>query len=120
VPATFGPILGGGVELVIGERGDGGYPLPGSEADLQIYSTSLSANQVQQLYAEGIDGPPLQGAGLAAWYPLDGNGNDYSGNGNNGAVTGISFPFMQNGYYEFTNEWQSLRGGGATVVAPSP
>jgi hypothetical protein len=52
-------------------------------ADVQIYNTTLSASQVQSLYQGGIGGLPLNTNTLVAWWPLNGNANDYSGNGNN-------------------------------------
>ncbi|MGC9011257.1 MAG: LamG-like jellyroll fold domain-containing protein, partial [Candidatus Micrarchaeia archaeon] len=60
----------------------------GSIANVQMYSTSLNFGQVRQLYQEGIAGLPISNAGLVAWYPLGGDANDYSGNGNNGAIYG--------------------------------
>ncbi|MFP3289114.1 MAG: LamG domain-containing protein [Candidatus Micrarchaeota archaeon] len=72
----------------IGYGNAGGQLLNGSAANIQIYNTALSPSQIQQLYQEGIAGLPLQNAGLVAWYPLDGNANDYSGNGNNGVIHG--------------------------------
>ena len=63
------------------------YAFRGSLANFQIYNTALSAGQVQQLYREGISGDPLA-TNLVAWYSLNGNSNDYSGNGNNGIMFG--------------------------------
>jgi hypothetical protein len=60
----------------------------GSIANVQFYSSSLSYSQVRQLYQEGIAGLPISNAGLVGWYPLDGDANDYSGSGNNGAIYG--------------------------------
>lgn len=60
----------------------------GYVADLQIYSSILSQSQVSTLYGYGIDGSPLNGAGIIGWWPLDGNANDYSGYGNNGIIYG--------------------------------
>lgn len=59
----------------------------GSIANVQAYKTALSSNQVYQLYSEGISGPPVNSL-IAGWWPLDGNANDYSGNGNNGSIYG--------------------------------
>ncbi|MDE1833290.1 MAG: hypothetical protein KGH58_02625, partial [Candidatus Micrarchaeota archaeon] len=56
----------------------------GKIADVQVYDNALSSGQVQQLYSEGLFGAPLSGSGLALWWPLDGNGNDYGGNFYNG------------------------------------
>ncbi len=57
----------------------------GSISNLQAYSTSLNNYQAAELYYEGIDGIALPG-NLIGWWPLDGNSNDISGNGNNGNV----------------------------------
>jgi len=63
----------------------------GEESNLQIYNTSLSANDIQALYLEGIGGAPIDLQNLVGWWPLNGNANDYSGNGNNGAPTNVIF-----------------------------
>ncbi len=55
----------------------GGASYNGMLADVQIYSTALSPQKVAQLYREGIQGGPLGNAGVEAWYPLDGDANDY-------------------------------------------
>lgn len=55
-------------------------------ADAQIYNSSLSASQVQTLYQGGIGGLPINTNTLVAWWPLNGDANDYSGNGNNANV----------------------------------
>ena len=67
---------------ISGNNGDT-YTFVGQLANFQIYNTSLTQSQINQLYSEGIAGSPLS-ANLVAWYPLDGNANDYSGNGNTG------------------------------------
>lgn len=64
----------------------------GSIADVQIYNTSLDANSVKALYQEGIGGTPINLQNLVAWWPLNGNANDYSGNINNGVPTsGVTY-----------------------------
>jgi len=68
----------------------------GSIANVQIYNTSLSSSQIQQLYQEGIEGLPISNVGLVAWWPLNGNENDYSGNGNNGVATNVKFNHLIN------------------------
>ncbi|MEM3181321.1 MAG: LamG-like jellyroll fold domain-containing protein [Candidatus Micrarchaeaceae archaeon] len=75
----------------IGYGNAGGQLLNGSAGNIQIYNTSLSVNEIQQLYQEGIGGAPLANAGLVGWWPLNGNANDYSGNGNNGTATNIAY-----------------------------
>ena len=75
---------------------NGGFQ--GSIANVQLYNTSLSTNDVQALYQEGIGGAPIDLQNLVGWWPLNGNANDYSGNGNNGVPTsGVSY----------TNNWYS-------------
>jgi len=56
-------------------------------ANVQLYNTSLSANEIQALYLEGIGGAPIDLQNLVGWWPLNGNANDYSGNSNNGVPT---------------------------------
>ncbi len=63
----------------------------GSIANVQIYNTSLSANQVQALYQEGIGGAPIELTHLVGWWPLNGNTNDYSGNKNNGKAVNVGY-----------------------------
>ena len=77
--------------ITIGEAGSGGTFWNGSVADVQIYNTSLSATQISQLYQEGIGGAPIKLQNLVGWWPLDGNANDYSGNGNNGVPANINY-----------------------------
>jgi hypothetical protein len=60
-------------------------------ANLQLYNTSLSPSQIQALYLEGIGGAPIDLQHLVGWWPLNGDANDYSGNGNNGVPNGVTF-----------------------------
>ncbi len=60
-------------------------------ADVQLYNTSLDSSQVQTLYLEGIGGAPVSPQYLVAWWPLNGDTNDYGGSNNNGAATGLTF-----------------------------
>ena len=71
--------------------------LNGYIANVQIYNSALSTNNIKALYQEGIGGAPIKIQSLVAWYPLNGNANDYSGNNNNGAATGVIY----------TNNWYS-------------
>ncbi|MGC8537558.1 MAG: LamG domain-containing protein [Candidatus Micrarchaeia archaeon] len=66
-------------------------PFDGSMANIQIYNTALSANDIEVLYKEGIGGAPIKIQNLVAWYPLNGNANDYSGNWNNGVANGVTY-----------------------------
>ncbi len=63
----------------------------GTIADLQIYNTTLSANEILAMYQEGIGGVPINLQNLVGWWPLNGNANDYSGNLNNGVATNVVF-----------------------------
>ncbi len=60
-------------------------------SNVQVYGTALSQNSIQALYQEGIGGAPIDLQNLVAWYPLNGNTNDYSGNGNNGVPNGVTY-----------------------------
>jgi len=72
-----------------------------SIANVQIYNTSLSANEIQALYLEGIGGAPIDLQHLVGWWPLNGNANDYSGNGNNGQIIG-NVNFVSNWWSGYT------------------
>ena len=73
--------------------------LLGEMANVQAYNTSLSANEIQALYVEGIGGAPINPQNIVGWWPLNGNGNDYSGNNNNGQATSITYiSAWTNGY----------------------
>ena len=69
----------------------------GSIANVQVYNTSLDANTIKSLYTEGIGGTPINLQNLVAWWPLNGNANDYSGN----QYTSSSFNVV------YTNQWLS-------------
>ena len=86
---TFNGVTISGTKPVT--SGGGCNPISGNLANIQIYNTSLSANDIQALYLEGIGGAPIDLQNLVAWWPLNGNANDYSGNGNNGAPTNVVF-----------------------------
>jgi len=61
-------------------------------ANVQLYSTTLTPQEIKALYLEGIGGPPIDLQHLVGWWPLNGNANDYSGNGYNGQInSGVTF-----------------------------
>jgi len=60
-------------------------------SNIQVYNTTLDANQIGLLYREGIGGAPIAPQSIVGWWPLNGNANDYSGNNDNGAATGITY-----------------------------
>ena len=71
----------------------------GSMANIQIYNASLSANDIQYLYREGIGGAPIDLQNLVGWWPLNGNAQDYSGNQNNGVAFNVIYTTSwTNGY----------------------
>ena len=81
-----------------GNYGNSQY-LDGMVADVQIYNTSLSSTEVESLYLEGIGGAPVRPQNITAWYPLNSNANDYSGNNNNGQLNSVQFSSSwENGY----------------------
>ena len=75
---------------------EGGYL-----ANVQLYNTSLSANELQALYLEGIGGAPVDLQHLVGWWPLNGNANDYSGNNNNGQISN-NVNFVSNWYSSYS------------------
>ncbi len=66
-------------------------------ANVQLYNTSLSNLEINTLYQEGIGGAPINLQNLVGWWPLNGNANDYSGNGNNGMSNNVTY----------TSDWYS-------------
>ena len=80
-------------DFLIGKDQEGGINtlydnINGYISNVQVYNTTLSSTEVQALYLEGIGGAPIRPQNLAAWWPLNGNLNDYSGNNNNAAPVG--------------------------------
>jgi hypothetical protein len=70
-----------------------GSVMYGKEEDIQMYDTVISPSMIQTLYSEGIGGLPLANLSdvLVGWWPLNGNANDYSGNGNIGYPYSITY-----------------------------
>jgi hypothetical protein len=86
--------LNNGNEDVINIGGwDGSHTgqMNGSIANVQVYNVTLSPNDIQALYQEGIGGAPINVNNLVGWWPLNGNTNDYSGNGNDGTAIAINY-----------------------------
>ena len=77
---------------------DWGWPaFQGMISNIQMYNNSLDANSVKALYQEGIGGAPINLQTLVAWWPLNGNAYDYSGDAINGQPTAVTY----------TNQWLS-------------
>ncbi len=93
--------LGPNQTFVMGNGGIGcnvdPNPFNGYLSNVQVYNTTLTAGEAYSLYLEGIGGAPVKLQNLVAWYPLNGNANDYSGNNNNGVPAAVSY----------TGSWQS-------------
>ncbi len=82
---------------VVGTQG--GYTtryFNGSMSNVQVYNRTLTNVQMQSLYHEGISGIPLSSSNLIGWWPLNGNANDYSGNGSNVIPKSITYSLLQN------------------------
>ncbi len=61
----------------LGYSSSGNY-LNGYLSDVQIYNTTLTSTQANQLYYAGIGGAPRSFSNLVGWFKLDGNVNDYT------------------------------------------
>ncbi len=86
-------------QVFFASRPDAALLLHGMLANMQIYNSTISANEIGALYNEGLGGAPIALSSLVGWWPLNGDAKDYSGNNNNGVPTGISFSSSwQQGY----------------------
>ena len=93
----------------------------GSIADVQLYSSDLSSNQVNQIYSQGVGGSPIAGQSLIGYWPLNDTFQDLSGNGHKGTATGFLTFYGLGNYAEyddgakvFTNYWNF-----AGITSPS-
>ncbi len=78
--------------------GSGDRSFNGSISNIQVYNGPLAPFDIQTIYRNGISGFPEKPANIIAWYPLNGNGNDYSSFNRNGSVNDITFKTI-NGYF---------------------
>ncbi|MGI0100750.1 MAG: LamG domain-containing protein [Candidatus Micrarchaeaceae archaeon] len=84
--------------LTIGNNMGSGW-FDGKASNVQLYNSSLGANEIRTLYIDGIGAPPLELKNLVGWWPLNGDVSDYSGNGNSGVSNNIIFSEdWSNGY----------------------
>jgi len=79
--------------------GSGPNYFSGWISNVQLYNTTLSANEIQQNYLKGIGGPPANLQNLVGWWPLNSDVNDYSGNQDNGVSNTIYFFSSWNNRY---------------------
>ncbi|KKQ06957.1 MAG: Carbohydrate-binding CenC domain protein [Candidatus Moranbacteria bacterium GW2011_GWE2_36_40] len=97
-----GSVLAGATALTIGNNVAGDRTFDGKIDDVRVYNRALSANEIEQLYHQGIDtvAAPEASAGnengLVGYWSFDGktiNGTtvtDLSGLGNNGTISGAT------------------------------
>ena len=90
LPSGYTNYLGIGT-FNYGLNGGDGSTFNGLISNIQIYNASLDQNSITALYQEGIGGAPIDLQNLVGWWPLNGNANDYSGNGNNGVPTNVVY-----------------------------
>jgi len=67
----------------------------GLKSNVQIYNTALTPQEIQYLYQQGLGGGPVRLQNLVAWWPLNGDAKDYSGNNLHGTIYG-GVTFVQN------------------------
>ncbi len=96
---TSGTVHTSGNDAKIGHDSSGGNQyFSGQLADVQIYNIALTANQIASMYTKGIGGSPIISTNNVGWWPLNGDANDYSGNGNTGTPTNVLYngaaPYM--------------------------
>ncbi|MEM4839660.1 MAG: LamG domain-containing protein [Candidatus Micrarchaeaceae archaeon] len=95
--STSSPLARGSGSIYVGYFPSSNLYFNGNIANVQMYDYPLSVNDIQALYQEGIGGAPIKVQNLVGWWPLNGNANDYSGNGNDGVPSGVTY----------TNSWYS-------------
>ena len=89
-----GVSITGSANVIIGGSPANATYLNGYVINAQIYNTSLPADQIGQIYSSGPAAAPATSLGnLVGWWPLNGNPNDYSGYGNNGAASDVSYQY---------------------------
>jgi hypothetical protein len=92
VDLVIGALITGGVyvgnALPTGVRTDS---FNGMISNVQFYNTTLTQNEITDLYLEGMGGAPINLQNLVGWWLLNGDTNDYSGNGNNGVPNNLSY-----------------------------
>lgn len=77
--------------LTLGDEPGTSDYFAGRMSNVQVYNTSLSANQINTMYFAGIGEPPQRLQNLVGWWPLNGDMIDYSGDANNGAGNTLFF-----------------------------
>ena len=63
-------------------------------SNAQVYNSVLTGPQIYSLYQQGIEALPVSNAMLISWWPLNGNANDYSGNGYAGTPSQVTYGLL--------------------------
>jgi hypothetical protein len=77
--------------LIDATIGDWDRGFNGFISNIQVYDVGLSANQINQIYRNGIGGEPVDLTDLVAWWQLNGNPDDSAGDGVNGGANQIIY-----------------------------
>ena len=85
-------------------------------SDVQIYNVPLVTNQTLAEYQGGVYGLPTAARYQLAWLPLNGNANDYSGKGNNGIATSVTYGLIQN--YSFDSVFDTPAALSNSLAVP--
>lgn len=96
-------------EALANSCGSGAY-FSGGMLNYQIYNTSLSPQQVMQLYQGGALAIPNT-TYLSLWLPLDGNSNEFSGASNLGVPYSMKYTAVPYVPRRFANSYQVSRAG---------
>ena len=87
-------------DLTLGQSAQSISQLNGSIANVQVYNSMLTSSQLSNIYMHGINAIPESNSKLVAWYPLNGNANDYSGYNDNGVPTNVVYVGLHNYTYD--------------------
>jgi hypothetical protein len=81
------------LDIRIGNRQEVSKPLDGILDEVGVWNRALTSDEITELYnsTNGIQ-LPSQALTTKAYYPLNGNSRDFSGNGNTGTDTAITYP----------------------------
>ena len=92
-PSSNSPTNPGAGDWIIGWQNccGGNRDFNGSISNVQLYSSFLQQYSVGTLSSLGLGGKPLSDSNLIGWWPLAGNANDSSGNGNNGVANNVQY-----------------------------
>ena len=93
---SFSPIMSevrnNNLMLGVGDNPPGGDEVSDAYiSNVQLYNTTLTQSEIQALYKEGIGGAPINVNNIVGWWPLNGDANDYGGNGNDGTALNVTY-----------------------------